>query len=447
MTFAELRTKLEAGELHTVQVAAVDPLGRLVGKRFTGECFLRDLGEQGVTHGCNYLFAVNMEMEPQPGHEVANWESGYGDFEMKPDADAIFLTPWEPGSALVIADWRDHHGHLVELAPRTILRRQLERLAARGLTASMASELEFYLYQEDYATAATAGYASLKPASAYRIDYHLLQPGRAEELMSAIRNQMLAAGLPVENSKGEWGRGQHEINIRYGAPLETADRHTVFKQGAKHLAFVAGQSITFMAKPYAGEAGSSCHLHCSLREGTEGLFWRQGQPSKEFHQFLGGLLRYGRDLSLCFAPNVNSYKRYESLSWAPTKLAWSRDNRTTGFRVVGQGNGFRIENRMPGADANVYLAFAAMLAAGLAGLEERLDGGEEYRGNAYVDDALPALPTTLKEAAELWANSNLAQAAFGKAVVQHYAHAARAEVREYEAAVTDWERRRYFEQT
>jgi glutamine synthetase len=265
--------------------------------------------------------------------------------------------------------------------------------------------------------------------------------------MRAIRNGMLAAGIPIENSKGEWGCGQHEINIAYGAPLLVADRHTIFKHGAKHLAQAHGKSITFMAKPHQGEAGSSCHLHLSLADDRGNVFWDEPAhaPSPIFRQFLGGLMKYTRELCLFFAPTINSYKRYEAMSWAPTRQAWATDNRTTGFRVVGHGGGFRVENRMPGADANPYLAFAAMIAAGLAGIHEGLDCGPEYQGNAYVDEALPALPTTLREAVELFAHSELAEAAFGAEVVQHYLHAARLEIREFDAAVTDWERRRYYE--
>lgn len=446
MTQDELLSQIKAGTIDTILVAAPDPLGRLVGKRFTGESFIRDV-LNGATHGCNYLFAVNMEMDPQNGYALANWESGFGDFEMRADLSAIFPLPWETASALVLADFHHHHGSLVEEAPRTVLRRQVERLQARGWKANLASELEFYLFNEDYPAAAEKGYHALTPSSSYRIDYHLLQPGRDEPLMRAIRNGMSAAGIPVENSKGEWGCGQHEINIRYGAPLVVADRHTVFKHGAKHLAQTHGKSITFMAKPHHGEAGSSCHLHLSLASEHGAVFWDETAqtPTATFRQFLGGLMKYSRELCLFSAPTINSYKRYESMSWAPTRQAWATDNRTTGFRVVGHGPSFRVENRMPGADANPYLAFAAMIAAGLAGIDEALDCGPEYHGNAYVDESLPALPTTLREATDLFRTSHLAEQAFTPAVVQHYLHAAELELREFNAAVTDWERRRYYE--
>jgi glutamine synthetase len=446
MNCDELLSRIEGGHIDTIQVAAPDMLARLVGKRYTGDCFARQL-VKGTTHGCNYLFAVNIEMDPQDGYALANWDAGFGDFEMRPDFGAVFPVPWEAASALVLCDFHHHDGRLVEQAPRTILRRQIERLAALGLRANVASELEFFLFNEDYAAAARAGHARLTPSSDYRIDYHILQPARDESILREIRNQMLVAGIPIENSKGEWGIGQHEINITYADPLLMADRHVLFKQGAKHIAQTHGKSITFMAKPAHGEAGSSCHIHLSLFREETNAFWDKAAHggSALFHQFLGGLMKYCREFSLLFAPTINSFKRFEAMSWAPTKQVWATDNRTTGFRVVGHKSAFRIENRMPGADANPYLAFAAMIAAGLAGIEENLESGHEYRGNAYVDAALPALPMSLREAGELFAGSEMAQRSFGKEVVEHYVHAARLEVREFDAAVTDWERRRYFE--
>lgn len=445
MNLETLLQQIQCGDIDTVQVGAPDILGRLVGKRYTGGFFSREL-PHGTTHGCNYLFAVNMEMEPQEGYRLANWDAGFGDFEMRPDFSAIYSLPWETASALVFADFHQHDGAVAQ-APRGILQRQLARLAVRGLRANVASELEFYLFREDYEAAAQQGYAALTPSSQYRIDYHLLQPGRDEELFRAMRNQMVAAGIPIENSKGEYGKGQHEINMAYTDALSMADRHLVFKHGAKHIAHAHGQSITFMAKPYHGEAGSSCHIHLSLRNEAGSVFWdaEASRPTQLFEHFLGGLLRYSRELCYFFAPTVNSYKRFEAMSWAPTKQVWAADNRTAGFRVVGHGSCFRLENRMPGADANPYLAFAAMIAAGLAGINEKLECGSEYRGNAYVDASLPALPTSLHEALDLLEGSELAEAAFGAEVIEHYLHAGRLEVREFDAAVTDWERRRYFE--
>ncbi len=446
MNLDQLLSSIADGTIDTVQVAAPDMLGRLVGKRYTGQCFAKDV-VQGTTHGCSYLLAVDPEMEPQEGYRLANWDTGFGDFEMRPDLAAICPLPWEAASALVFADFHHHDGAPVAQAPRSLLRTQIARLAERGWKANIASELEFYLFNEDYAAAAQKGWSGLTASSDYRIDYHLLQPGRDEALFRAMRNGMLAAGIPIENSKGEWGRGQHEINMTYSDPLAMADRHTVFKGGAKHLAQAHGKSISFMAKPHHGEAGSSCHIHLSL-VGEEGsVFWDDAShaPTATFRQFLGGLLKYSRELCLFFAPTINSYKRYEAMSWAPTKLVWAQDNRTTGFRGVGGGAGFRVENRMPGADANPYLAFAAMIAAGLAGVDEGLDCGDAYRGNAYLDAALPALPASLREAVGLFEESEVARRFLGAEVVDHYAHAARLEVRAFDAAVTDWERQRYFE--
>ena len=447
MNTDELLAGIKAGQIDTIQIAGPDMISRLVGKRFTGDCFTKQLLD-GATHGCNYLFAVDIAMQPQDGYGLANWDAGFGDFEMRPDFNAIFPIPWEVASALVFCDFHHHDGKLVEQAPRTILRRQVERLEALGLCANIASELEFCIYNEDYDAAARMGVAGLTPASSYRIDYHILQTAREEPLIREIRNQMLAAGLPIENSKGEWGVGQHEINMTYADPLLMADRHVVFKNGAKHIAHAHGKSLTFMAKPARGEAGSSCHIHVSLFGNDGNAFWdKDAHAGNElFRHFLGGLLKYCREFCLFFAPTINSYKRFEAMSWAPTKQVWATDNRTTGFRVVGHGPGFRIENRMPGADANPYLAFAAMIAAGLAGIEEKLDCGTEYHGNAYVDAALPNIPSSLRDAARLFSESELARKSFGAEVVEHYVHAAKLEAREFDAAVTDWEKKRYFEQ-
>jgi glutamine synthetase len=443
-----LATKVQTGEIDTVVAAFPDAFGRLVGKRFTGRFFLEHVAE-GSTHGCNYLLAVNIEMEPQEGFALANWKSGFGDFELRPDLPTLRLLPWQAATALVLCDLLHPDGTPVQESPRAVLARQVERLAAHGLVPFMASELEFFLMNETYPDAFKGGYRGLTPSSDYRIDYHTMQPARDEPIMRQARNQMGAAGIPVESSKGEWGRGQHEINIAYDLAVPTADRHCVFKQGMKEIAAQHGKSLTFMAKPWAEEVGSSCHVHLSLWHDDRNLFWdpeRPAEGSRIFRQFLGGLLAYSPELCLAFAPTVNSYKRYQSASWAPTRMAWSHDNRTVGYRVVGRGKAFRIENRMPGADANPYLAFAAMLAAGVAGIENGLDCGADYRGNAYVDPALRALPGSLKEAAELFGASALARAGLGDRAVDYYTHAARLEAGAYADAVTDWERARYFEQ-
>ncbi|HRI14043.1 MAG TPA: glutamine synthetase family protein [Verrucomicrobiota bacterium] len=447
MTLSQLTTQVRQGRIDTVLVAFPDPFGRLVGKRFQANFFLNSVAKHG-THGCNYLLTVNLEMDPLDGFAVANWDSGFGDFEMRPDLTTFRALPWQPGSALVICDFLKQDGALVAEAPRSVLQRQVARLKERGWTCACASELEFYLFNQTYEAAFAGGYRTLVPSSDYRIDYHLMQPTRDEALMRAIRNGMTGAGIPVESSKGEWSRGQHEINFTYAGPLEMCDRHVLFKQGVKEIAAQHGKSVSFMAKYAPTEAGNSCHLHLSLWRGGKNLFAGSSAAapgSKLFRQFLGGLLKYSPELCLFYGPTINSYKRYQPGSWAPTRMAWATDNRTTGFRIVGHGSSFRPENRMPGADANPYLAFAAMLAAGLAGVEEELDCGDEYRGNAYVDPKLARLPSSLRDATELFERSALARSTFGSEVVDFYVHHARLEHQAFSDAVTDWEKQRYFE--
>ena len=446
MTLETLTRRVDSGEIDTVIVAFPDVFGRLMGKRFTGRTFVDSVARHG-THGCNYLLTVDIEMEPQAGFRLANWEKGFGDFEFRPDLSTLRVLPWQPGAALVICDFHHHGGQPVAEAPRSVLRSRLERLAYRKLTCNIASELEFFLFNTTYHDAFTSGYRNLQPSSDYRIDYHIAQPTADEPLFRQIRNEMLLAEVPIESSKGEWGRGQHEINFIYGEPIAMADMHSVFKQGVKEMATQRGKSVTFMAKPFVNEPGNSCHIHVSLWRGEQNEFWdeQHQRGSKLFRQFLGGLMKYSRELCYFFAPTINAYKRYQSASWAPTKLAWSHDNRTVGFRVVGNGGAFRIENRMPGADANPYLAFAATLIAGGAGLDEELDCGDDYRGNAYVNEKLPSLPKSLREAADLLEQSRLARSALGDDVVEFYVHTARREVEAFDNAVTDWERVRYLE--
>ena len=453
MTPTQLNSKINSGAIDTVIVACPDVFGRLVGKRFTGKFFLDQVAKHG-THGCSYLLSVNIEMDPQEGFKLANWEKGFGDFALRPDFSTVRLLPWQSGEALVLCDFLHHDGKIVDEAPRSVLRKQVETLARRQLTCYTASELEFFLFHENYHDAFVAGYRNLTPSSDYRIDYHTMQPAQDEFTLRAVRNWMSEARVPVESSKGEWGRGQHEINFVYDEPLPMADRHVVFKQGIKEIAAQHCKAVTFMAKPWASEVGSSCHIHISLWRGGKNRFWtaaQRGTPaqaetgSRLFRQFLGGMMKYSPELCCFFAPTINSYKRYQAASWAPTRMAWSHDNRTVGFRVVGHGESFRIENRLPGADANPYLAIAAMLAAGMAGVEEQLDCGKEYHGNAYVDPELRALPKSLREAADLLDQSKLARRAFGDHVVEFYAHMARLEVQAFNDAVTDWERIRYFE--
>jgi glutamine synthetase len=464
MNLQQLKSQVRTGAIDTIIVALPDPFGRLVGKRFRADVFLDSVAKHG-THGCNYLLTVNLEMDPLDGFKVASWEKGFGDFTLQPDLGTLRVVPWQTAAALVICDHLKHDGTLVAESPRSVLRRQLDRLQTKGFTCFCASELEFYLFNQTYHSAFAGGYRDLQPSSDYRIDYHLMQPTRDEALMRAIRNGMTAAGVPIESSKGEWSRGQHEINFIYSEPLAMADRHVFFKQGIKEIAEQHGKSVSFMAKYAPAEAGNSCHVHMSLWRRGRNLFAGEGPSargargraankksrpdlaagSNMFRQFLGGLLKYSPELCLFFAPTINSYKRYQPGSWAPTRMAWAVDNRTAGFRVVGEDNSFRVENRMPGADANPYLAFAAMLAAGLAGIEENLDCGSEYVGNAYIDPALARLPAMLHEATDRLAGSTLARDAFGTEVVDFYTHHARLETDAFNNAVTDWEKNRYFE--
>jgi glutamine synthetase len=460
MNLKELSSQIRSGAIDTVIAAIPDVYGRLVGKRFAGKYFLDSIAKHG-THACSYLLTVNIEMDPQDGFKLANWDKGFGDFKMKPDFSTTRLLPWLPGTALVLCDFVHENGAMVLEAPRSILRRQLDLLAKKGLTSFFASELEFFLFNNTFHDAFASEYRDLTPSSDYRIDYHTMQPARDEPLFRQVRNQMGVARVPVECSKGEWGRGQHELNFVYDRPLPMADMHVLFKQGLKEIVAQHGKSVTFMAKPWATEVGSSCHIHVSLWKGGKNVFGTEkatsrSQPitqhasrvthgSKLFRQFLGGLMKYSPELCCFFAPTINSYKRYQSASWAPTKMAWSHDNRTVGFRVVGEESSFRIENRMPGADTNPYLAYAAMLAAGMAGVEEGLDCGEDYHGNAYTDPKLVALPKSLGEAVQLLDRSKLARRAFGEDVVEFYVHTAKLEAQAFNDAVTDWERIRYFE--
>jgi glutamine synthetase len=446
MDLKKLKREVERGEIDTVIVVFPDVFGRLMGKRFTGRFFLDHVAKNG-THSCNYLLTVNMEMDPLEGFEVANWEKGFGDFEMRPDLSSLRGIPWQTGAALVICDYARHDHELVQEAPRSVLQQELAKLRHKKWSCYIASELEFFLFNNSFHEAYQADYRNLRPSSDYRIDYHTMQPARDEAIMKEVRNGMAQAGIGIESSKGEWGKGQYEINFIYNEPLIMADNHVIFKQGLKEIAAQHGKSVTFMPKLAAHEVGSSCHIHVSLWKDGKNLFWDPKTKGSTllFRQFLGGLIKYSPELCCFLAPTINSYKRYQSASWAPTKMAWANDNRTVGFRVVGKENSFRIENRMPGADANPYLAFAATLAAGMAGVEEKLDCGELYEGNAYLDPTLESLPKTLAAAAELLDRSQFARSAFGDAVVDFYAHTARLEVQAFNDAVTDWERARYFE--
>jgi glutamine synthetase len=445
LSVPELRRRVRSGALDTVLVAFTDHYGRLMGKRFDAGFFL----DHAVRHGaeaCDYLLTVDMEMNPVAGYRYANWELGYGDFHLRPDLSTLRVAAWLDRSALVICDVLSPKTHKpVTQAPRSLLRRQIERAAARGYSAMAGSELEYYLFQDTYRAAMEKSYSGLQPAGWYLEDYHLLQGARTEPFHGAVRRALAASGVPVENSKGEWGRGQHELNIRYAEVLDMADRHVIYKQCLKELADRMGLSVSFMAKLDEAQAGSSCHLHLSLWRGARAAFAGRAKPSEVFRYFLGGWVAHAAELMVFYAPTVNSYKRYQSASWAPTRLAWSRDNRTAGFRVVGEGDSLRIECRIPGADCNPYLAYAAALASGLDGLARRIEPPPEFSGDMYAAADLPQVPASLREATERFEQSAFAREAFGAEVVEHYTHFFRTEQQAFDGAVTDWERKRYFE--
>src|SRR5829696_4629150 len=440
LSLDELRTAVDAGEIDTVLLCLADMQGRLQGKRLMARHFVDDVVSHGA-EACNYLLAVDVEMNTVEGYAMSSWEKGYGDFEMRPDFETLRRLPWHEGAALCMADLHWADSRPVVASPRQILRAQLDRLAERGLTAVGATELEFIVFRDSYEAAAGLGYRDLTPANLYNVDYSILGTSRVEPLIRRIRNGMTGAGMQVENSKGECNFGQHEINFTYGHVLRTADEHTIFKNGAKEIADQQGMAITFMAK-YDEREGNSCHIHLSLRreDGTP-LF---ADDDAAFEQFLAGQLACLRELCLLFAPNVNSYKRFAAGSFAPTAVAWGQDNRTCALRVVGHGPSRRIECRLPGADVNPYLALSAMIAAGLHGMERALELEPAYEGNAYVSDK-PRVPATLRDARDVFAASDVARAAFGEDVVEHYLNNARIELEAFDAAVTDWERRRGFE--
>jgi glutamine synthetase len=442
MTPDELRALAQKGEIETVVAGFTDHYGRLMGKRFDADMFVGEVAESGG-HACDYLLTVDMEMEPVPGYRFANWALGYGDFHLVPDLRTLRLASWLDKTALVVCDVKSEKTHdYVGVAPRSILRRQVDAASCQGYSGFAATELEHYLYRTSYRDAARQGYRQLEPAGWYLEDYHILQGTRTEAFHAAARRHLKRSGVPVETSKGEWGRGQHELNIRYAEALEMADRHAVFKQCLKEIAEAAGMSVTFMAKIAADAAGSSCHIHFSLWRDGRNVF--EGQ-SDLFRWFLGGWIAHVPEVMVFYAPTVNSYKRYVDASWAPTRLAWSHDNRTAGFRVVGSGAGQRIECRIPGADCNPYLALAASLASGLEGLRERIEPPEAFVGDIYAAKSLPRVPYTLAEATDRFVASSFAKRAFGEEVVEHYGHFYRTEAAAYDRAVTDWERQRYFE--
>ena len=441
MTLEELRAAVDEGSIDTVLLALCDMQGRLQGKRLTGRYFL-DETVANRAEGCNYLLAVDVEMETVGGYRMTSWESGYGDFVFEPDLDTLRPIPWLEKTALCMADVRWHDGSDVAASPRQILRRQLARLAERGWSAKVGTELEFLLFRDTYEAAWKRGYRDLEPANLYNVDYSILGTSKIEPLIRRIRNGMAGAELVVENSKGECNLGQHEINFRYGDALRACDEHTIYKNGAKEMAAQDGMAITFMSKLDDRE-GNSCHIHCSLAEaGGGGAVFAEDRPT--FDGWLAGQLACLRELCLFYAPQINSYKRFVPGSFAPTAIAWGRDNRTVPLRVVGHGRSLRFENRMPGADVNPYLAVAATIAAGLHGLDRGLELEDPVEGNAY-EAGKPRLPSSLGEARELLDHSSIAREAFGDEVVDHYLNYARVELEAFGAAVTDWEKYRGFE--
>jgi glutamine synthetase len=441
-----LKKDVKAGAIDTVLACFVDMQGRLIGKRVTGHYFLDQVIEE--MHACDYLLALDMDMEPVPGYAAASWDKGYGDFAIRPDLATLRRIPWLEGTALVLGDVVDHHGEDAAHSPRAILKRQLARARAAGFDVNMASELEFYVFDEPYGVARKKNYKGLETAGWYIEDYHIFQTTKEESLIRKIRNDMDAAGIPVEFSKGEWGPGQAELNLKYAEALEMADRHAIYKNGVKEIAFLQGKAVTFMAKWDFGLAGSSCHIHTSLIDAADGapVFPDEaGNHSDVFKHFMAGQLALARDITLFLAPYINSYKRFQAGSFAPTKAIWSSDNRSAGFRVVGAGPSLRVECRIPGADANPYLAFAALLAAGLHGLEQQLELEPAFTGDAYKGKDIREIPKTLREAIECLDRSQPLRAAFGDAVVEHYLHCGRWEQFEYDRRITDHELIRGFE--
>src|SRR5499426_907491 len=444
-----LEALVRGGEIDTVLTVFPDGYGRLMGKRVVARHFLEHVAGDGV-HACIYLFTVDMEMEPVPGFKLTSWERGYGDMKMTPDLATLRRIPWLPKTALVFCDVYTEEGEPIEEAPRWVLKRQVARAAAQGYVVKTAAELELYCFRESFEEARAKRYQNLTPVSDYLEDYHILQTTKEEPLVRAIRNGMEGADVPVETSKGEWGRGQEEINLVYAEALEMADRTVLYKHGAKEIAHLQGCSLTFMAKYDMAAAGSSFHLHSSLwdRSGRKPLFaggknHRQAPPL--FGHWLAGQMAMARELAYFYAPGVNSYKRYQAGSFAPTRIAAGWDNRTCGFRLCGEGASFRVENRIPGADANPYLAFAATIAAGLHGVTRKLAPPKLYAGNAYEDATLAQVPKTLRESLDELERSRVAREAFGDKVVEHYLHHGRLEQQAFDQAVTDWELIRHFE--
>ena len=441
MKLEELRSRVEAGEIDTVLIALCDMQGRLQGKRLTARHFVEEVVEHGA-EGCNYLLAVDVDMNTVDGYAMSSWERGYGDFVLKPDLATLRPVPWQEGTAMVLCDLAWEDGSDVVASPRQILRRQLARLAEHGWRAYAGTELEFMVFRETYESAWHKAYRNLDPANLYNVDYSMLGTARVEPLIRRIRNAMEGAGMAVENSKGECNFGQHEINFHYADALRTADDHVIYKNAAKEIAAEEGMAISFMAK-FDEREGSSCHIHFSLVDADGGNAFASDRAL--FDSFLAGQLACLRELTVLLAPNINSYKRFVAGSFAPTTVAWGEDNRTCSLRVVGHGQGRRFELRAGGSDLNPYMAISAIIAAGLHGVENKLELEPMYEGNAYNATDKPRLPSTLRDARDLFATGEVSRRAFGDDVVDHYVNAADVELTAFEAAVTDWERFRGFE--
>ena len=449
---AELKAMVRDGRIDTLIVALTDMQGRLMGKRVQGQAFLNGAIDHGA-HFCTYLLGTDMEMNTPDGFQLMNWETGYGDWIADPLWETLRIVPWLEKTAIVLSDTVDHHGVEIPVSPRTILKRQADKAAGMDFAVMAGSEYEYYLLTDTYEQAYRKGFVDLERFGHYNEDYHLLQATKGEPIHGKLRNLMTAADIPVEFSKGEAAPGQHEVNIHYSDVLQMADRSVLFKHGAKEIAWLNGYGLTFMAKPDHTWTGSSGHLHISLWDpsGEEGRFFEEGADpygmSATMRHFLGGMMAYSRELSIFVAPNVNSYKRYAVASWAPVNVVWGRDNRTTGFRIVGDGAGLHIENRFPGGDMNPYLAYAAVVGAGLLGIEREIEPPAEYHGNGYVATGCDRMPRALHEAIRELEASEAAADIFGADVVAHYLNAARVEQETYDAVVHPWDRERYLERS
>jgi glutamine synthetase len=446
LSIEELAHEVGSGRVDTVLVAMADMQGRLQGKRCDARFFL-DHVRPDATEACNYLLAVDVDMRTVDGYAMSSWERGYGDFVMRPDLRSLRWVPWHPGTVLCHADVEWEDGAPVNPAPRQVLRRQSVRLAERGWNGLAGTELEFMVFRDTYEEACSRGYRGLTPSTQYNVDYSLLGTGRVEPLLRRIRLEMTGAGMQVESAKGECNLGQFEIAFYYAGLLDKADEHSLYKLGAKEIAAQEGMSLSFMAK-FDQREGNSCHVHISLRDddGTPVFVGREPKAMSEiFDHFLAGLLATTRELTFFYAPTVNSYKRFAPGSFAPTAVAWGRDNRTCAYRVIGQGQGLRVECRIPGGDANPYLTLAALVAGGLHGIDNEIPLVPAFEGNAYASERLSHVPRTLAEAATLFEQSAVARQAFGDDVVDHYVNMARVELDAFGAAVTDWELARGFE--